>query len=351
MHAPVNANALPAAKKLLASLYAMQGKQILSAQHDYISSGTRYQDQVAQIVGRTPSIFGGDLSFVYAGDRPELIQHCGPANLTEPGHGVDEWERRPEKVFEAESVPEFRDVDLHTSRQELVERCIALHREGRIITLMWHNPTPDKGDASGDADLWANGTFPEEKWREILTPGTELHRQWEEQVDHIAEYLKQLKEADVPVLWRPYHEMNGGWFWWGNRQEEGWDFARLWRQLYQRLTEVHQLDNLLWVWNPNAPRTDPGDEAGPYADFYPGSDVVDMLATDIYHNDYRASHYTDLLDLAEGKLIALGEVGHLPSSELLKDQPLWSWVMPWGGLLFRFNDDDTIRSVYAVLDA
>ena len=345
-----NINASASAKELLGSLYAMRGKKTLSAQHDYISSATRYSDQVAKITGRAPSIFGGDLSFVYTGDHPERIQHCGPANLTEPGQGIERWEFCPEKVFEPESAPEFRDVNLHELRQELVGRCVALHREGHIITLMWHSPPPDKGDESGDTDLWANGTFPEEKWRAILTPGTELYRQWEIQVDRVAEYLKQLKQADVPVLWRPYHEMNGGWFWWGNRLEKGWAFSRLWRQLYQRLTEVHQLDNLLWVWNPNAPRTDPGDEAYPYTDFYPGGDVVDVLATDIYHNDYRASHYTDLLDLADGKLIALGEVGHLPNPELLKNQPLWSWVMPWGGLLFRFNDDRRIRNVYAVLD-
>ena len=224
------------------------------------------------------------------------------------------------------------------------ERCIALHREGRIITLMWHGPTPEKGDLSGNVDLWAYGAFPEEKWQEVLTPRTELHHQWEMHVDRIAGYLKRLQEAGVPVLWRPYHEMNGGWFWWGGRR----DFSRLWRQLYARLTEVHGLDNLLWVWNPNAPRDTPGDEAGSYADFYPGHDVVDVLATDVYHNDYRVSHYSDLLDLAGGKLIALGEVGHLPSPELLEEQPLWSWVMPWGGLLFRFNNDERIHNFYSV---
>ncbi|VGO17215.1 Mannan endo-1,4-beta-mannosidase [Pontiella desulfatans] len=344
-HQPVNPNASDSARELLEKLYALRGKTILSAQHDYIGSGTRYNDQVAELVGRSPSIFGGDFSFTYCGEKPEAIHHCGPANLTEPGHGIDQWEYRPEKVFAPESPPQFLDVDLRDSRQALVERCIALHRAGRLITLMWHCPTPDKGDVSGNADLWSHGAFAEEKWQEVLTPGTKLHRQWEEQVDRMAVYLKQLQQADVPVLWRPYHEMNGGWFWWGNRS----DFSRLWRQLYVRLTEVHDLNNLLWVWNPNAPRDTPGDEAGAYADCYPGGDVVDVLATDVYHNDYRDSHYTDLLELADGKPIALGEVGHLPEPDLLKQRPLWSWVMPWGGLLFRFNSEERIRETYSAI--
>jgi len=108
----------------------------------------------------------------------------------------------------------------------------------------------------------------------------------------------------------------------------GFGYARLWRNLFDRLTVTYGLNNLLWVWNPNAPRETDDDEAGPYADYYPGGEVVDVLATDIYHNDYRDSHATGLLALAEGRLIALGEVGRL----------------------FRFNQRDFIQSVAAHLD-
>jgi len=347
---PVNPNASASARNLLSKLYALRGKKTLSAQHDYISSGTRYNDQVASLTGRLPSIFGGDFSFCYEGSQPETIQHCGPANLTEPGHGIQQWERCPEKVFKPESTPIFRTIDLHEERMALVERCIQKHKAGHIITLMWHGPVPDCGDTASDKQLWAWGTFPQERWREVLTEGSALHTAWLKQVDHIAGYLMKLQEAQVPVLWRPYHEMNGGWFWWGNRPNGVEGFDRLWKMLYRRFTQHHGLDNLLWVWNPNAPRDTPGDEAGAYTSYYPGSDWVDVLATDIYHNDYRDSHYTGLLEIAEGKLIALAEVGHLPETETLRAQPLWSWIMPWGGLLFRFNSDEHIRSVYALLD-
>jgi len=348
-HSPADKKASPAATSLLASLYTLQGNVTLSAQHDYISSGTRYREQIREITGTLPPIFGGDFSFCYQGEDTEALQHCGPANLTEPGYGVDEWERRPEKVFEPEGVAEFRDIDLHHERLALVDRCKRLHAEGCIITLMWHGPVPDRGDLSGDRDLWAHGTFPEERWRELLTPWTPLHQAWETQVDHIARYLKMLAEADIPVLWRPYHEMNGGWFWWGEHPNGEFGFNRLWDMMYKRYTEVHDLHNLLWVWNPNAPRDTPGDEAGPYEAYYPGHHQVDILATDIYHNDYQDSHYDQLVSLANGRPIALGEVGHVPTPDLLEKQPLWSWVMPWGGLVFRFNSDETLRTLYTHL--
>lgn len=349
-HRPINPKAAPEARGLLEKLYALRGRKTLSAQHDYISSGTRYNDQIADIMGRAPSIFGGDFSFCYRGEKPAKIQHCGPANLTEPGHGIAQWERKPSKGFDPETEPEFREIDLHEERLALVGRCIRKHKAGHFITLMWHGPVPNCGDTSGDHDLWAQGAFSEAQWQAMLTEGTELHQAWLAQVDRIAGYLRLLAEAGVPVLWRPYHEMNGGWFWWGQRRGPGYEFARLWEMLYQRYTDHHQLHNLLWVWNPNAPRETPGDEAEAYAAYFPGVDQVDALATDVYHNDYQESHYLDLIQLASEKIIALGEVGHLPTPGLLDQQPLWSWVMPWGGLVFRFNDDQTISKLGQRLD-
>ena len=97
----------------------------------------------------------------------------------------------------------------------------------------------------------------------------------------IAALLTQLRDADIPVLWRQYHEMHGSWFWWGGREGD-WGYAALYRQLYERFVSVHHLDKLIWVWNTNAPRAD----AAAHAGFYPGHDVVDILAADVYANDY-----------------------------------------------------------------
>ncbi len=48
----------------------------------------------------------------------------------------------------------------------------------------------------------------DKEWKDLITPGTDIHRKWTERVDTIASYLKQLQDLNIPVLWRPYHEMN-----------------------------------------------------------------------------------------------------------------------------------------------
>ncbi len=259
------------------------------------------------------------------------------------------WEFAPEKIFAPESTQTFfqsENGELETQRTALVDRCIRLHQEGVMITLMWHAPRPGCGDVAGDGDLWVCIPPTDAFWNALFDTASLIHADWCAQVDRVAAHLVRLRDAGVPILWRPYHEMNGAWFWWGKQPEH---FCRLWRMLRQRMQEIHHLDNLLWVWNPNAPRDTPGDEAGTYADYYPGGDVVDILAADVYHNDFRDSHHDDLLAMAEGRPIALGEVGHLPSQETLDRQPHWAWIMPWGGLVFRFNRPEEIRSLYATL--
>jgi mannan endo-1,4-beta-mannosidase len=107
----------------------------------------------------------------------------------------------------------------------------------------------------------------DEQWQELLTADAPLRKRWEAQVDVIAGYLKQLRDARIPVLWRPYHEANGDWFWWGGRGGEN-GYIALYRMTYDRLVHYHHLDNLIWVWNMNAPN---GKNAGPYADYFPGA--------------------------------------------------------------------------------
>ena len=135
----------------------------------------------------------------------------------------------------------------------------------------------------------------------------------------------QLKEARVPVLWRPYHEMNGDWFWWGGR---GADSAALYRQLFDRLVNHHGLDNLVWVWSVDRP----GEHATSFASVYPGDAYVDVLALDVYGRDFRQSYYDDLLAMAKERPVVLGEVGNPPTPAVLKKQPRWAMFVVWAGM-------------------
>lgn len=298
---PVNPNATKEANKLLQSLYRISGKHTLSGQHNYTMQGSYYSDTAATISGKYPVVWGSDFSFKFNKKDPDSV------------------------------------------RRAMVKEAIKQHRNGSIITLMWHSCFPADGEPCTNETIWHRDVS--DQWDDLLTPGTELNQKWLDQIDNIAGYLKILQEENIPVLWRPYHEMNGIWFWWCNKPGED-GYQKMWKMMYDRFTNHHQLNNLIWVWNANAPRDTPGDEAYTYADFYPGNDYVDILAADVYHNDYRQSHHDGLLELGKGKLIALGEVGQLPTPEILEQQPYWAWFMTWASFLWKKNTDEEIKRLY-----
>ena len=333
----------PAATEKTVYLYNfiqdIQGRYTLSGQHNFVGKGSDYSDKLEEITGKKAIVWGSDFSFCVEGDNALRFQHCGPANLP-----AIPWEK-PRAARDSMKL-QFLDITLDEARIMTVEEIKIRHSEGHIITLMWHGCFPTDGDCCEGSSIWAMENRPSpEQWDELVTNGTALNETWKVSADKIAGYLKQLQDADIPVLWRPYHEMNGVWFWWCNHKgEQG--FRRLWIMMFDYFTNHHELNNLIWVWNTNAPRDIPGDEAWAYEDFFPGIEYVDILAADVYRNDYKQSHHDQLVELSEGKPIALGEVGDIPASEVLEQQPVWSWFMPWGWILFMANEPDMINEVY-----
>ena len=297
---PVNPDASAEARALLTRLYELPASTLLSGQHEYPHQYDTAFGYVRGLTDELPVVWGSDMS-----------NYSGAAG----------W---------------LRNVTAHA-----LER----HRAGHVVTLMWHARRPhDEGRMSFRENV--QGELTEAQWDSLTTPGTDYHGRWLRQVDTVAHYLAQLRDAGVPVLWRPYHEMNGGWFWWGARPGPD-GYQALYRMMYARMVDHHGLDNLLWVWNANGPRDIPGDRAAPYADFFPGHDIVDVLATDVYHSDYEQRDYESLLALAGDKLVALGEVGRLPSDAVLDAQPRWRWFLVWDDWIRTHNDPDDIRRVYA----
>jgi mannan endo-1,4-beta-mannosidase len=111
--------------------------------------------------------------------------------------------------------------------------------------------------------------------------------------------------------------------------------------LYDRFVHHHHIDNLLWVWNPSA-RTNP--IIGRYANYYPGPQYCDVLALDVY-GAFRRRYHDELAGLANGKPIALGEVGRVPTPILLQDQLAWVWFMVWADRLDG-NDLSDLQAVF-----
>ncbi len=295
---PVNENASAGTKKVLNFLYDIKGKYILSGQQNYNSNLNTFSDSAKAITGKYPAVWGSD--FILWGTKD-----LGP---------------------------------------QIVEEAIKKSREGYIVTLMWHEGRPTD-EPPYDWKKSIQGKLTDAEWSELITPGTKLNKKWLDQIDVIAGYLKLLKNAGVTVLWRPYHEMNGVWFWWGNKKGEN-GISKLWKMMYDRFTNYHHLDNLLWVWGANGMRDIPFDEAYDYKDYYPGANYVDILGADVYHADYEQKDYNELLKLANGKPIALTETGELPNPEILSVQPQWTWFMVWTSWLWTDNTREHVRQIY-----
>ena len=306
---PVTPNASPEAVALLNFFYGLSGRHTLTGQHNFPNTRDESTLRTTRIYGKTPAIFGQDFGFAAPGDKDSVA-----------------------------------------ARPAIVAECERQFASGSLIALCWHavpptadepvtfRPRPESGTSNKLASV--QGRLTEEEWRELLTPGTALYQHWCAQVDVIAGFLKQLQAARVPVLWRPYHEMNGNWFWWGGRPGQHGTPA-LYRQLFDRLVNVHRLTNLVWVWSVDRP----GENAGSFADFYPGKECFDIAALDVYRNDFQKSYYDELLRLADGKPIALAEVGPPPGVAILEQQPKWSWWMSWAST-GRGITNESVRALF-----
>lgn len=198
---------------------------------------------------------------------------------------------------------------------------------GGIVTFCWHWNAPEDYLINSTEQPWYSGFRKEATTIDLDaiadgtdTKGKELLLR---DIDAIAEAMKPLNEAQVPILWRPLHEASGGWFWWGDCKPES--YLWLWNLLYDKLTNEHGLNNLIWVWNGQDPA------------WYPGDDTVDIIGIDIYPPEHtytsQSSTFSDMTQwTTERKIVALTENGCMPDPDLLvRDGAMWSWFCTWSG--------------------
>lgn len=149
--------------------------------------------------------------------------------------------------------------------KEANRTAIAYWSQGGLVTISAHLPSPANPGGRGLRDRDVN-------LDDLLQAGTDAHRRWIEQLDQVAAGLAELRDAGVVVLWRPFHEMNGDWFWWSGKDPDA--FVRVWRHMFAYFSVTKDLDNLLWVYSPNH-----GDNT---ASYYPGDRFVDVVGLDAY---------------------------------------------------------------------
>ncbi|SEH40196.1 mannan endo-1,4-beta-mannosidase [Ruminococcus flavefaciens] len=233
--------------------------------------------------------------------------------------------------------PAIRGIDFlayNTSsewRDHAPERVIEwVNKYHGIATVSWHWNVPcEKG--SDDIAFYvesANPKFTTFSCKNAVTEGTWEHEVVMADIELIAGELKKLKDADVPVLWRPLHEAEGGWFWWGAEGAE--PCKKLYRLLYDQLTNVYGLDNLIWIWT--------GSTSPAAADWYPGDDVVDIVGYDKYNCADGVANLSSIsstfYSLVQGtdcqKMVAMSENDSIPSLEnLVNDKAAWLYFCPW----------------------
>lgn len=197
-----------------------------------------------------------------------------------------------------------------------------------LVAAMWHWNVP-KSEGSSEYTFGVDTQF--------KTSNTVIEGTWENTIvkadlEKISTYLLLLKNAGIPVIWRPLHEASGNiyqytggtaWFWWGNDGAEA--YKALWKYMFNYF-QNKGLNNLIWVWT-----TETGD-----APFYPGDDYVDVVGCDIYptanvHNS-QATTFNKVLNITNKKIIALSECGGIPNPNLMyTGGDMWSWFMPWYG--------------------
>ena len=218
---------------------------------------------------------------------------------------------------------------IHEDYEGVAERALRWNERSGIVTICHHTGVagggyPDSRDETPD-------------WEKLFTDGTNerglLLARWERE----ARALDRLQREDVPVLWRPYHEFDGGWFWWGKGGGEA--FIRLWREMVARFTREYGLHNLIWVLG--------------YADdvregWYPGDEYCDIAGSDTYRSETaHSSSYRRLKALVPDKLLCFHECGKLPPVErFFAEGCPWSYVMPWHSRFMFDNGPARIRQVY-----
>lgn len=163
-----------------------------------------------------------------------------------------------------------------------------------------------------------------------------------EDIDNISALMKRMEEENVTVMWRPLHEASGGWFWWGASGEDAYKW--LWKLMYERMTNYHTLDNLIWVWN------------GQSADWYPGDEYCDIVGIDIYNDahDYGTSPSTlaEAAGWAEnGKLVTMSECATMPDSDMIiRDHAYWLWFAVWNWDFIVVNGTTELSDAYTSFD-
>jgi len=296
---PIDSSASERTRALLHNLYEVRERGFLFGHQDSLAYGVEWWDEpgrsdVQSVTGDYPALYGWDLGHIERGAE---------ANLD--------------------------DVNFASMQGWIQDG----YSRGGVITLSWHTTHPATGYSAWDTDRGA----------ESLLPGGEHHDELVEALDRLAGFIDGLTATDdrgntypIPLIFRPWHEHNGDWFWWGRGPTSEQDFIELWRFTVEYLRDEKALNHLLYAFSPDRSRIDMASFREDLLYGYPGDDYVDILGIDNYwdlgHPSNEASAEEDARHFAEslsalaqlaaekGKLAAMTEGGQ----DTLPEEDFWT---------------------------
>lgn len=223
----------------------------------------------------------------------------------------------------------FTGDELQGGVNAAAEVSIEAAREGGIITLSSHMPNFQVVKNRGIND---DGTYNYSGYSpgvtsgnivERIMPGGDLNDIFTGYLDIIADYGLQLQDEGISVLFRPFHENNGSWFWWGKAFCDEEAYKNLFRYTVEYLRDVKEVHNFLYLYSPNGPFEDEAE----YLSRYPGDEFIDVIAFDMYHDnptqdDVWIDSFKETIELVQGlankrgKLSTVSETGMRVMSSL-----------------------------------
>ncbi len=302
---PVDVHASPETRNLYRNLRHLAARGFLVGHQDDLAYGVQWRyvkgrSDVLEVTGSYPALYGWDLG------------------------GIE----RENSTANLDGVP-FKKM-----KQFIREA----YGRGGVITISWHVDSPF-GYPKGAWDT-THGTV-----TSVLPGGInhELFKGWLDKVAGFIGSLKGTRGEPIPILFRPFHELTGGWFWWGKGPSTTMEFTTLWRFVYYYLQQEKKLHNLLWVYNTG------GDfhTEQEFLERYPGDEFADVLSFDTYQYNDPATDSSFVvntrrsLDLVAGiagakkKLFALAETGY-------EAIPYPTW---WTGILARILGNQPVSYV------
>ena len=324
---PCNPNASPEARKLYAYMRSMYGNHVISGQQEYCGSHN-YNSNALESQG---------LPVDYLVDNEAEFEYIQDKTGKQPAiRGIDFLFYNTTNGFE-DNAP---------------ERVIAWYKEkGGIPTVTYHWNVPTDGKDSEGVAFYLKHTnntpYTTFSISKAVEEGTWEHEKIDEDIAYLAKQLGKARDAGVPILFRPLHEAEGGWFWWGGEGPE--PCKKLYRYLWDQLTNKYKLNNLLWIWT--------GSTSTNAMDWYPGDEYVDFQGIDKYNainnNDpnpsaISASFYTMVSQTKGQKMVVMSENDTIPSLDnMLRDKAAWLYFCPWyQRYLTELNEANELKKIY-----